>query len=112
MSVAVAPSRSWPERRKPTTCGTSIERGWPSIAAETDERFAHRREIDDGRDAGEILKEHPSGVKGDLDRRQRLGIPVEHRLDVLAADDATVLVAQEVLEQNLERAGQPLELRL
>ena len=32
-SVAVAPSRSRPERRKPTTCGTSIESGSPSIAA-------------------------------------------------------------------------------
>ncbi len=32
-SVAVAPSGSSPERRKPTTCGTSIESAWPSIAA-------------------------------------------------------------------------------
>ncbi len=32
-SVAVAPSRSAPVRRKPTTCGTSIETDSPSIAA-------------------------------------------------------------------------------
>ena len=32
-SVAVAPSGSAPLSLKPTTCGTSIESGWPSIAA-------------------------------------------------------------------------------
>ncbi len=32
-SVAVAPSRSLPCSRKPTTCGISIDSGWPSIAA-------------------------------------------------------------------------------
>ena len=32
-SVAVAPSGSSPSSRKPTTCGSSIEIGWPSIAA-------------------------------------------------------------------------------
>ena len=32
-SVAVAPSGSSPVSRKPTTCGTSIETGSPSIAA-------------------------------------------------------------------------------
>ena len=32
-SVAVAPSGSEPDSLKPTTCGTSIESGWPSIAA-------------------------------------------------------------------------------
>ena len=32
-SVAVEPSGSSPVSRKPTTCGTSIEIGWPSIAA-------------------------------------------------------------------------------
>ena len=32
-SVAVAPSGSSPSSRKPITCGSSIEIGWPSIAA-------------------------------------------------------------------------------
>ena len=32
-SVAVAPSGSSPPSLKPTTCGSSIEIGWPSIAA-------------------------------------------------------------------------------
>ena len=32
-SVAVDPSGSVPVSLKPTTCGTSIETGWPSIAA-------------------------------------------------------------------------------
>ena len=33
MSVAVAPSGSSPVSSKPTTCGMSIEMGWPSMAA-------------------------------------------------------------------------------
>src|SRR3546814_8175409 len=32
-SVAVAPSGSLPRSLKPTTCGISIDDGWPSIAA-------------------------------------------------------------------------------
>ncbi len=32
-SVAVAPSWSSPVSLKPSTCGSSIEIGWPSIAA-------------------------------------------------------------------------------
>ena len=32
-SVAVAPSGSAPFSRKPSTCGMSIDSGWPSIAA-------------------------------------------------------------------------------
>ncbi len=32
-SVAVEPSGSRPESLKPTTCGISIDTGWPSIAA-------------------------------------------------------------------------------
>ncbi len=32
-SVAVAPSGSDPVSLNPTTCGTSIETGWPSMAA-------------------------------------------------------------------------------
>jgi hypothetical protein len=32
-SVAVDPCGSWPVRRNPTTCGTSIDSGSPSIAA-------------------------------------------------------------------------------
>ncbi len=31
--MAVAPSGNWPVSLKPTTCGTSIETGWPSMAA-------------------------------------------------------------------------------
>ena len=32
-SVAVAPSGSSPRNSKPSTCGMSIDIGWPSIAA-------------------------------------------------------------------------------
>ena len=31
--MAVEPSGSSPESRKPTTCGISIDTGWPSMAA-------------------------------------------------------------------------------
>jgi hypothetical protein len=43
---------------------------------------AHRREIDDGRHAGEVLEENARRHERDLLRRRPRGIPVEHRLDV------------------------------
>ncbi len=72
------------------------------VTTEQDDRLAHRGEVDHAGDAREILEQHAPGVEGDLLGRDGLGVPVQHRLDVLAADDAAVLVAEEVLEQNLE----------
>ena len=89
------------------------------IAAKRGHGVAHRREIDHGRHAGEILHQHAGRAIGDLDAgRALVGEPAGDRLDALLGDRAAVLVAQQVLEQHLHRigqlrdAGQPVLLRL
>ena len=79
------------------------------IAAEPDDAVAHRREIDDRRHAGEVLQQHARGHERDLLRRLRRDIPAGQRLDVVAIDEAAVLAAQQVLEQDLQRVRQPRE---
>ena len=77
------------------------------IAAERGHGVAHRREVDDGRHAGEILHQHAGRAVGDLDAgRALVGQPAGDRLDVFLGDRAAVFVAQQVLEQHLHRIGQ------
>ena len=73
------------------------------ILAEPGHRVAHRREIDHRRHAGEILHQNPRRPVGDL----AVCPPRRQRLDVGGAHRGAVLVAQEVLEQDLEREGEP-----
>src|SRR5207244_7110488 len=68
---------------------------------------AHGGEIDDGGHAGEVLEEHARRHERDLALRGTRGLPREERLDVLARHAPAVLAAQQVLEQDLEREGQP-----
>src|SRR6185437_600699 len=56
--------------------------------------------------AGEVLQNDPRRREGDLVRRAGGGVPVEQRLDVGAADVDAILVAQQILQQHLERVGQ------
>jgi hypothetical protein len=65
-------------------------------------------------DAREVLHHHARGREGDLLGRVGLRVPGREGLDVLAADGHAVLVAQEVLEEDLEREREPgdVELRL
>ena len=77
------------------------------IAAELRHRVAHRGEIDDGGNAGEILHQHARRTERDF--MLRLAAIVEpggDGLDVLFLDGAPVLVAQQILEHDLHREGQ------
>src|SRR5262245_9788829 len=82
------------------------------ITAQGSDAVAHGREIHDRRNSGEILKEDTRRRKGDL--FLLLGtarhIPAGERLDVGRLNEAPVFVAEEVLEQNLERIWQAGEL--
>ncbi len=72
------------------------------IAAETGHRVTHGGEIDDRRNAGEILHQHAGRAEGDfLLRLALVGEPLGDALDVFLGDRAAVLEAQEVLEQHL-----------
>ena len=73
---------------------------------------AHRREINDRRNAGEILHQHPRGTVGDLLARRGGRVPRRQSLDVVGRDGRAVLVAQQVLEQDFERIRKTAELVL
>jgi hypothetical protein len=74
--------------------------------AKLDDGVAHRGKIHDGRHAGEVLQDDAAGGEGDFGVRVGLRIPVRERQDVVPGDVAPVLVAQQVLEQDLEGVGQ------
>ena len=76
------------------------------VAAELLHRVAHRGEVDDGGDAGEILHQHARRAILDLAVDPPLLQPVGHRLQVLAGDGLAVFEAEQVFEQHLHRKGQ------
>jgi hypothetical protein len=77
------------------------------IAAERLHRVAHRREVDDGGNAGEVLHQHAGRAEGDFLAGLALVVdPGGDGLDVGLGDGAAVLGAQQVLEQHLHREGQ------
>ena len=80
------------------------------IAAEPRDAVAHGREIDDGGHAGEVLQQHARRRERDLLLRRALDVPARERLDVGRLHEAAVLVAQQVLEQDLQRERQARDL--
>jgi hypothetical protein len=77
------------------------------VAAHRRHGVAHRREVDHGGDAGEVLEQHPRRHEGDLLRRRRRRVPRRDRRDLLGAHDGAVLAPQQVLEQDAHGVGQP-----
>ena len=80
------------------------------VAAEIGHRVAHRGEVDDGGDAGEVLEQHARGAEGDLVSGRGLRLPGAERADRVGADGGAVLAAQQVFEQDAQREGQPREI--
>ncbi len=67
---------------------------------------AHGRQVDDGGDAGEVLKKHAGRHEGDLPRGDRLRVPAGQGLDLVRGDRRAVLAAQQVLEQDAQGIGE------
>ena len=63
------------------------------IAAEPDDPVTHRGEIDDGRNAREVLQQDARGRERDFALRRTLHVPGGERLDVRGLHEAAVLVA-------------------
>ena len=82
------------------------------IAADLLHRVAHRGQVDDRRDAGEVLHQHPRRLERDLDAGLGLRVPLRDRLDVVAGDRLAVLEPQHVLQQHLDRVGQAGDVEL
>ena len=82
------------------------------VGAELVHRIAHRGEIDDRGNAGEVLHQDARGLERDLVRGLGLRVPGGDRLDVGGADRLAVLEPQDVLEQDLDRVGEPGDVEL
>ena len=80
------------------------------VAAEVGHRVAHDREVDDRGHAREVLEHDSRGHERDVGLGHDTGSPRREGLDVLLPDDATTRVAENVLEENLERHRGPLEV--
>ena len=81
------------------------------VATELGNRVAHRGEIDDAGDAGEIL--HENACRAVLDLAvgvHRIVLPIDDRLDVVGGDRDAVLEAQHVLQEHLHREGQAADV--
>ena len=75
------------------------------VVAEGAHCVAHGGEIHDRRHAGEVLQQHPCRRKGDLRGRLGFRVPSGQGLDVAPGNVDAVLMAKQVLEENLERVG-------
>ena len=77
------------------------------VAAGPRDRRSHRREVDHGRHAGEVLEQHPSWHEGALavGLRHR-SVPARDRFDIAVAHPRRGGIAQAVLEEDLHRHRQ------
>ena len=81
------------------------------VATEVGHRVAHDRQVHHRRDAGEVLEQHARRHERDLRLRRRARAPGEQGLDVLLADDAGAGMSEQVLEQDLDRHRQAVEIQ-
>ena len=76
------------------------------VAADLGHRVAHRRQVDHGRHAGEVLHQHPRRLVGNLGA----GLAAASQLAIASTSAARrrdpVLQTQHVLQQHLDRVGQ------
>jgi len=78
------------------------------IAAESGERVTHGGEIDNGRNAGEILEQHSGRAEGDLLLDRAFHVPRRERPDVVGFYELAVLVSEQVFEEDLQAEGEPV----
>ncbi len=76
------------------------------FATELDDGLAHRGEVDDAWDTGEVLHDHARRRELDLGVRLGARIPAGEGADVACGDVGAVLGPQEVLEEDLEAERQ------
>jgi hypothetical protein len=76
------------------------------VAAQLGHGVTHDREVDDGRDAREVLEDDPRRHERDLGIGRAARPPGCEGLDVTLGDDAAARVTQHVLEQDAHGDGQ------
>ena len=80
------------------------------ICAHVAQRIAHGGQIDNARNAGEILQQHSSRTEVNLLRR-RADLPGRHVFDIGRLHGRAVFGAQQVLEQDLDGVGNASDVR-
>ena len=80
------------------------------VAAKRGHGGAHRGEVHHRRHARKVLHQHAGRAVGDFTCAASLIQPARHRADVVHADAATVLEAEQVLQQDLEGEGQAVDV--
>ncbi len=76
------------------------------VASQACQRVAHRGEIDDGGNSGEILEQHSRGAEGDLFFDFPLHVPGREGAHVVGLDELAVFVSEQVFEEDLEADGE------
>ena len=80
------------------------------IAAQPCHRRPHRRQIHHAGHAGEVLHDHTRGLERQLDLGRVGRVPVRQPADVLLGHGEAVHLAQQRLQQHLDRKRQPGDL--
>ena len=75
-------------------------------ATEFDDGVAHGGKIDDGGYACEVLQDYAARRERDFGAWSCLRIPVGQRENIVASHVATILMPQQVFEQDFQREGQ------
>ena len=77
------------------------------VAAKDAHGIAHRRKIYDSGHAGEVLHQDARGHVGDLAGGLSLGVPLRQEADVVGGDGSSVLVTEQVLQQDAQGKRKP-----
>jgi hypothetical protein len=72
------------------------------IPAETNDAVAHRRKVDNRRNAREILEQHARRCERNLLVRMRRDVPLRERGHVLRVHETAILAPQQVFEKDFE----------
>jgi len=80
------------------------------VATKLNHGLAHRGKVDHSGHASEVLHQHAGRTIGDFLIRAAVFQPSDHCLDILALDRATVFIAKQVFQENLQRIGQTTDI--
>ena len=80
------------------------------VAAHPFHGRAQRRQIDHRRYTGEILKQDPGRVEGQIDVADFFGVVGGQFADIVFADDVAVEMAHDAFEQDFDRVGEMFDL--
>ena len=76
------------------------------VAAQPDDSVAHGGKVNDRRNAGEILEQHPRRGERDFLLLLRGDVPCGKRSNVVRIHEARIFAPKQILEKDFQRVGQ------